>query len=363
MSLSIDRNRETPENEFLRRLMLKLEDPTQQADQAVAQANIPNTSAKAENISGQTSILMNENERMLNTLNMLETFLRETPDTVHVYNKSKHPVSGVLCNVGAKLVYIKSKANTLAQEHKDRLARIVAKIDARRPQPRPIRVRPVKKRVVKVLSKAVKAYRIKRSESLMKADMLRPQAQPTCNQCTALLFFGHATRRCANRTVCSTRCHLHHKLTLDDGMAVFTSEHDPKQRAYLAPSTLPGAGTGVFAGMPLQCGDVITECDFDHAVSKAAFADMVNEGTMTCEYAFAMRKDKIALGLGKPVLGRGIGSFCNSAYGALGKINNCKLVVRDERVLVVSIVDAIAPHSELLVSYNRPKNIGISVKQ
>jgi len=153
---------------------------------------------------------------------------------------------------GPKLVYIKSKANTLAQEDKDRMAHIIAKIDARRPQPRPIRVRPVKKRVVKVLSKAVKAYRIKQSESLIKADMLRPQAKPTCNQCTALLFFGHSKRRCANRSVCSTRCHLHHKLKLDDRMAVFTSEYDPKQRAYLAPSTLPGTGTGVFAGMPLQ---------------------------------------------------------------------------------------------------------------
>ena len=48
------------ENEFLRRLMLKLGVPTQQADQAVAQANIPNTSAKAENIAGQTSIVLNE---------------------------------------------------------------------------------------------------------------------------------------------------------------------------------------------------------------------------------------------------------------------------------------------------------------
>jgi hypothetical protein len=295
-----------------------------------------------------------ETSHVLDTLNMLEKFLRETPDTVYVYNKSKHPVSGVLCNVGAKLVYIKSKANTLAQEHKDRLAHVVAKIDARRPQPRPIRVRPVKKRVVKALSKAVKAYRLKQSETLMKADKLRPQAKPTCNQCTALLFFGHAKRRCANRTVCSTRCHLHHKLTLDDGMAVFTSEHDPKQRAYLAPSTLPGAGTGVFAGMPLQYGDVITAYAFHSAVSKAALADMLNKGTMTCEYAFAMRKNKIALGFAKPVLGRGIGSFCNSAYGALGKINNCKLVVRHEHILVVCMVDAIAPHSELLVSYNRP---------
>jgi outer membrane protein assembly factor BamC len=48
------------ENEFLRRLMLKLGVPAQQADQAVAQANIPNTSAKAENIAGQTSIFLNE---------------------------------------------------------------------------------------------------------------------------------------------------------------------------------------------------------------------------------------------------------------------------------------------------------------
>ena len=48
------------ENEFLRRLMLKLGVPPQQADQAVAQANIPNTSAKAENIAGQTSIVLNE---------------------------------------------------------------------------------------------------------------------------------------------------------------------------------------------------------------------------------------------------------------------------------------------------------------
>ena len=48
------------ENEFLRRLMLKLGAPAQQADQAVAQANLPNTSAKAENIAGQTSIFLNE---------------------------------------------------------------------------------------------------------------------------------------------------------------------------------------------------------------------------------------------------------------------------------------------------------------
>ena len=48
------------ENEFLRRLMLKLGAPAQQADQAVSQANVPSPSAKAENISGQTSILMNE---------------------------------------------------------------------------------------------------------------------------------------------------------------------------------------------------------------------------------------------------------------------------------------------------------------
>jgi len=48
------------ENEFLRRLMLKLGAPAQQADQAVAQANIPSTAAKAENIVGQTSIFLNE---------------------------------------------------------------------------------------------------------------------------------------------------------------------------------------------------------------------------------------------------------------------------------------------------------------
>ena len=48
------------ENEFLRRLMLKMGAPAQQADQAVAQANIPSTSAKAENIVGQTSIFLNE---------------------------------------------------------------------------------------------------------------------------------------------------------------------------------------------------------------------------------------------------------------------------------------------------------------
>ena len=48
------------ENEFLRRLMLKLGAPAQQADQAVAKANVPSTSAKAENIAGQTSILLNE---------------------------------------------------------------------------------------------------------------------------------------------------------------------------------------------------------------------------------------------------------------------------------------------------------------
>jgi outer membrane protein assembly factor BamC len=48
------------ENEFLRRLMLKLGAPAQQADQAVAKVNIPNTSAKAENIAGQTSIILNE---------------------------------------------------------------------------------------------------------------------------------------------------------------------------------------------------------------------------------------------------------------------------------------------------------------
>jgi outer membrane protein assembly factor BamC len=48
------------ENEFLRRLMLKLGAPAQQADQAVAQANVPTTAAKAENISGQTSIFLNE---------------------------------------------------------------------------------------------------------------------------------------------------------------------------------------------------------------------------------------------------------------------------------------------------------------
>ncbi len=48
------------ENEFLRRLMLKLGAPIQQADQAVAQANVPSTSAKAENIAGQTSLFLNE---------------------------------------------------------------------------------------------------------------------------------------------------------------------------------------------------------------------------------------------------------------------------------------------------------------
>ena len=48
------------ENEFLRRLMLKLGAPAQQADQAVAQANMPSTTAKAENIAGQTSIFLNE---------------------------------------------------------------------------------------------------------------------------------------------------------------------------------------------------------------------------------------------------------------------------------------------------------------
>ena len=48
------------ENEFLRRLMLKLGAPAQQADQAVALANVPSTAAKAENIAGQTSIILNE---------------------------------------------------------------------------------------------------------------------------------------------------------------------------------------------------------------------------------------------------------------------------------------------------------------
>jgi outer membrane protein assembly factor BamC len=48
------------ENEFLRRLMLKLGAPAQQADQAVALANVPSTAAKAENIAGQTSIFLNE---------------------------------------------------------------------------------------------------------------------------------------------------------------------------------------------------------------------------------------------------------------------------------------------------------------
>jgi len=31
-----------------------------------------------------------ETSHVLDTLNMLEKFLRETPDTVYVYNKSKH---------------------------------------------------------------------------------------------------------------------------------------------------------------------------------------------------------------------------------------------------------------------------------
>jgi len=49
------------------------------------------------------------------TWHMLEKFLHETPETTeYVYNKSKHLVEEVLCNVGPKLVYIKSKANTLA---------------------------------------------------------------------------------------------------------------------------------------------------------------------------------------------------------------------------------------------------------
>jgi len=41
-----------------------------------------------------------ETSHMLDTLNMLRKFLRETPETVHVYNKSKLLVGGVLCNVG-----------------------------------------------------------------------------------------------------------------------------------------------------------------------------------------------------------------------------------------------------------------------
>jgi len=39
-----------------------------------------------------------ETSRVLDTLNMLEKFLRETPETVYVYNKSKHIVGGVLYN-------------------------------------------------------------------------------------------------------------------------------------------------------------------------------------------------------------------------------------------------------------------------
>jgi hypothetical protein len=138
-------------------------------------------------------------------------------------------------------------------------------------------------------------------------------------------------------------CWHHQKL---DGPQI--TARKPERAAVLGagvevrPSTVSGAGGGLFAKVPFASNDVITEYDGDHIDKQQAHALAVQT------HVKAMGGNYVD-GLKKPVDGRGGGSFANESGPG-----NAEFMFEGTKIyLKVKAGKVIKPGHEVFVSYGR----------
>ena len=126
------------------------------------------------------------------------------------------------------------------------------------------------------------------------------------------------------------------------------------QFARIAPSKIMGAGFGVFANVVFRKGDYIAAYAVQTVLGIAEYnRDYKGKKCIECAYAIKFGKDQVAIGLIKPEIGQGIGSFLNSAYRHKDFRNNSKFVMHNSTIYLVCNVEGVSRNAEFLVPYKR----------
>lgn len=159
---------------------------------------------------------------------------------------------------------------------------------------------------------------------------------------------GYERKFCAKQTA-----RIRVAKSLNDRMDFNTTDADTRGVYQAAdpivcygPSSITGAGSGVFACVPLRDGDVVTRCEGDITVKKPSdpeYAIQVDSGT----FFDAIRR---------PIVGKGIASFVNRESRDTSTnprcYKNCEIVSIGQS-LYVQVTKNIPKGRELFTTYSR----------
>jgi hypothetical protein len=266
---------------------------------------------------------------------------------------------GILHNLGDRLRYVK--------KHRDRLpVNIQQRIDAilvRNSKLKPLTLFERRKRIakkkgtVKHATPVLEKARVKKHLQLVSTGYAKATDRIGLFTCGAVCFWGNDPKKkyyCRQVNLVLRRCPLHMKKGINSLSVHVPSNTPVPQFARIAPSQIMGAGFGVFANVLFRKGDYIAAYAVQTVLGIAEYnRDYKGKKCIECAYAIKFGKDQVAIGLIKPEIGQGIGSFLNSAYRHKVFRNNSKFVMHNRTIYLVCNVEGVSRNAEFLVPYKR----------
>jgi len=196
--------------------------------------------------------------------------------------------------------------------------------------------------------------RVEKHMQLVSTRYAKPTDRIGLYTCDAVCFWGNYPKKkyyCGQVNLVLRRCPQHMKKGINSVYVYMPSDNHAPQFARIVPSKIISAGFG----LPMcRKRDYIAAYAVQTVLGIAEYnRDYKGKKCIECAYAIKVGKDQVAIGLIKPKIGQGIGSFLNSTDRHKVFRNNSKFVMHNSTIYLVCNVEGVSRNADFLVPYKR----------